>query len=339
LQKIDASVLKAIIKLAEDIEGDLNDPQDISAIAPSIKEAILKLSATMEKPESAYEIWLALGNTGTKEDFLNSLKGEKGADGKAQGPAGASATIEIGEVTTGEAGTAAAVENVGTGTAAKFNFIIPRGEKGVIGDVNLPGLLDNEIITCNIEDLQTTLDSLPKFLNKDITIKTNPGVFAQDIYLQDFFGYGSLYLLGADTIAETHQLRSINIFNCRTYIVVAGFDLLADGANTPASVHVWNNSPVVELSNLNITKGVKTNSANYGIGSTHSYTKISSCNISNKSVAIDTQRGIVIVGDIRGTGNNTCFLSSYAGILQKYGACTISGSVLNQNSPGSILVN
>lgn len=49
--------------------------------------------------KSAYEMWIDAGNTGTEEDFLNSLKGEKGdtgetgatgADGKdgAQGPKG-----------------------------------------------------------------------------------------------------------------------------------------------------------------------------------------------------------------------------------------------------------
>ena len=31
--------------------------------------------------KSAYQTWLDLGNTGTEEDFLLSLKGEKGADG------------------------------------------------------------------------------------------------------------------------------------------------------------------------------------------------------------------------------------------------------------------
>ena len=31
--------------------------------------------------KSAYEVWLELGNTGTEEDFINSLKGEDGVDG------------------------------------------------------------------------------------------------------------------------------------------------------------------------------------------------------------------------------------------------------------------
>ena len=31
--------------------------------------------------KSAYEIWLEEGNTGTKDDFLNSLKGTNGSPG------------------------------------------------------------------------------------------------------------------------------------------------------------------------------------------------------------------------------------------------------------------
>ena len=34
-----------------------------------------------EPGKSAYQVWLDEGNTGSEEDFLNSLKGEKGADG------------------------------------------------------------------------------------------------------------------------------------------------------------------------------------------------------------------------------------------------------------------
>jgi hypothetical protein len=39
--------------------------------------------------QSAYELWLAAGNTGTQADFLASLKGTKG-DAGGQGPQGAS---------------------------------------------------------------------------------------------------------------------------------------------------------------------------------------------------------------------------------------------------------
>lgn len=32
--------------------------------------------------ESAYEIWLDLGNVGTEQDFINSLQGQQGIPGK-----------------------------------------------------------------------------------------------------------------------------------------------------------------------------------------------------------------------------------------------------------------
>lgn len=46
---------------------------------------------------------------------------------------GGGVTITVGETTTGEAGTEAAVENSGTSTNAIFNFTIPRGDKGEPG--------------------------------------------------------------------------------------------------------------------------------------------------------------------------------------------------------------
>jgi len=60
-------------------------------------------------------------------------KGDKGDTG-ATGAAGAAATITVGTVTTGAAGSSASVTNVGTSSAAKFNFTIPQGAKGDKGD-------------------------------------------------------------------------------------------------------------------------------------------------------------------------------------------------------------
>jgi Collagen triple helix repeat (20 copies) len=51
----------------------------------------------------------------------------------ATGPAGAAATITVGTVTTGLAGTQAVVTNTGTATAAVLNFTIPQGAAGANG--------------------------------------------------------------------------------------------------------------------------------------------------------------------------------------------------------------
>lgn len=57
------------------------------------------------------------------------------------GPAGAdgSATVAIGTVTTGAPGSSAAVENVGTGTAAILDFDIPTGATGATGPTGATG--------------------------------------------------------------------------------------------------------------------------------------------------------------------------------------------------------
>lgn len=72
------------------------------------------------------------GDTGAKGD-----KGDKGETGEKgdKGDTGTAATITIGTVTTGEAGTNASVENVGTVNAAIFNFTIPKGDKGDTGGI------------------------------------------------------------------------------------------------------------------------------------------------------------------------------------------------------------
>lgn len=69
---------------------------------------------------------------------LLAEKGDTGAQGATgptgpSGAAGTAATITIGTVTTGAAGTNAVVTNVGTATAAKLNFTIPRGATGATG--------------------------------------------------------------------------------------------------------------------------------------------------------------------------------------------------------------
>lgn len=75
---------------------------------------------------SAYEIAVQNGFVGTEAEWLASLKGNNGADGQD----GSSATIQVGTVSTGAAGTDAVVTNVGTSSAAVFNFTIPQGPAG-----------------------------------------------------------------------------------------------------------------------------------------------------------------------------------------------------------------
>jgi len=60
---------------------------------------------------------------------VNGIKGDTGATG-ATGATGRTATITIGSVTTGAAGSAVTLENVGTPQDAVWNLSIPKGDRG-----------------------------------------------------------------------------------------------------------------------------------------------------------------------------------------------------------------
>jgi len=69
---------------------------------------------------SAYDLAVNSGFAGTEEEWIASLQGK---DGKTP-------TIRIGNVTTGNPGTAAGVTNIGTDTDIILDFIIPQGASG-----------------------------------------------------------------------------------------------------------------------------------------------------------------------------------------------------------------
>ena len=66
---------------------------------------------------------------------LKGASGVRGATGVsgAPGTAGAAATVSVGNVATGAAGTPASVTNAGTPSNAKLNFVIPQGTAGQNG--------------------------------------------------------------------------------------------------------------------------------------------------------------------------------------------------------------
>lgn len=94
--------------------------------------------------EDGGNVYTVLLTDGTSYDITapKGAKGDKGdAGGKGDtGVPGKAATIQVGEVTTGAAGTPASVSNVGTDEAAIFDFTIPRGDKGADGADGADGI-------------------------------------------------------------------------------------------------------------------------------------------------------------------------------------------------------
>lgn len=91
--------------------------------------------------ESGGNMYTVLLTDGTSYD-ITAPKGAKGDKGDAggKGVPGKAATIQVGNVTTGAAGTPASVSNVGTDESAVFDFSIPRGDKGADGADGADGI-------------------------------------------------------------------------------------------------------------------------------------------------------------------------------------------------------
>lgn len=135
-------------------QGDKGDKGDTGATGPQGPKG--DTGATGEQGPQGIQ-----GETGPQ-----GPQGEKGETGE-QGPKGEDgkpATVKIGTVTTGNAGTNATVENVGTETNAIFNFVIPKGEKGDKGDKGEDGTSGSGTgnVSSNTVNSIMVVDELPE---------------------------------------------------------------------------------------------------------------------------------------------------------------------------------
>lgn len=98
-----------------------------------------------------------------------------GNNGKGtKGEPGASATIKLGTVTTGEPNTNVEITNSGDESNAIFNFTIPKGEKGDKGEPGVPG----EIPSLNATVTNTTSSEVA---NATVTLSDNTFQFTFDL--------------------------------------------------------------------------------------------------------------------------------------------------------------
>ena len=113
-----------------------------------------------------------------------AAKANSGKPGPAgpKGDDGLAATIQVGTVTTGAAGTNAEVTNVGTENAAVFNFTIPKGDTGEAGSGGLSTIVagtGTSSIVMNHDDTNTNEASgnYSVALGKNVSARSN-GSFA-----------------------------------------------------------------------------------------------------------------------------------------------------------------
>lgn len=97
--------------------------------------------APVAKNVTAQDVAFTDGETFQTKYDSGELTGPAGQDGAAGAPGkdGAAATVTVGKVTTGAAGSQAAVTNSGSTSAAVFDFKIPRGADGAVGPAGKDG--------------------------------------------------------------------------------------------------------------------------------------------------------------------------------------------------------
>lgn len=162
------------------------------------------------------------------ERGLQGLQGPKGNDGAA-GAAGAAATIKVGVVTTGAAGTAAKVTNSGTTSAAVLDFVIPQGPKGDKGEQGAGSIVavDSELSSTSTNPVQNkvvkaAIDSVAASVPTKVSdLPNDAGYLTQHQSLAD---YAKTSVANTWTAAQTLNFLSVYYEKYPIYIVTGTND-------------------------------------------------------------------------------------------------------------------
>ncbi len=129
-----AEVRKQMEEIAGAVEDATNAAGSANAAAGEANKAAEKAekgaSDAISAAETATEATEAANDAAKKANEVKNQIQEKADNGEFTG------TIRIGDVTTGEPGTQASVENVGTDKDAVLNITIPKGETGEVENID-----------------------------------------------------------------------------------------------------------------------------------------------------------------------------------------------------------
>lgn len=155
-----------------------------------------------EDGESAYEAWLALGNTGTKEDFINSLKGE-GASGETSSGSSSSNVINMHQKIILDAvnGNTKYLSNDGN----KIENVFVQAYKFVEGDTSVVEVL---------KSFDNTEEENFNFNSDNTEFNDTEGMKIQDTYVYsglEEYTTGGLYITEPINLDEFKEIDTIKI--------------------------------------------------------------------------------------------------------------------------------
>ena len=192
------------------------------------------------------------------ERGLQGLQGPKGNDGAA-GAAGAAATIKVGVVTTGAAGTAAKVTNSGTTSAAVLDFVIPQGPKGDKGEQGAGSIVavDSELSSTSTNPVQNkvvkaAIDTVKKNMSQGFQTVTD-SIPTKVSALENDAGYLTQHQ-SLDNYAKTNQDNNFSGIQTFHSIRTAREDMPYQWDTTTPTSHcgfmVVSANTTIDLSNI-----------------------------------------------------------------------------------------
>lgn len=139
----------------------------------------------------------------------------------AKGDTGTAASITIGSVTTGAAGSNASVTNSGTASNAVLNFMLPRGKDGKDGGITVDeALSDTSINPVQNKVVKAAIDSVAASVPTKVSdLPNDAGYLTQDQSLAD---YAKTSVANTWTAAQTLNLLSVYYEKYPIYYIVTG---------------------------------------------------------------------------------------------------------------------
>lgn len=159
-----------LLKWLKKVEAALNNAVLSDISVEQVSATQVKLKFTFENGDFVESPVLTLPRGEKGEPGKDGAPGKDGLDGQ-----GIAATIEVGTVTTGAAGTNASVTNVGTEQRAVLNFVIPRGDTGASGEEGSAGVGFDDATRIEQNSGTNTLTAGTNGLNISATFKVIAG--------------------------------------------------------------------------------------------------------------------------------------------------------------------
>lgn len=138
-----------------------------------------------------------------------------------QGIPGEAATIQLGTVSTGAAGSDVIITNSGTENAAVFNFTIPRGDRGEQGEQGIQGETGNGIASVELTSTSGLVDTYTITFTDGNTTTFNVTNGQDGIDGQDGNGIASIQKTSTSGLVDTYTITFDN-GNTETFTVTNG---------------------------------------------------------------------------------------------------------------------